>query len=88
MAIKLDIERIGLTDDFYANLAKTFPRSVPYVSAIRSGKILGTYPYLFTISMVVYKMCRPAVIWWEFSCDIDVDFDIEKFLSAYENYIR
>lgn len=85
---KFEIERVGLTDDFYADLAKKFPRNVPYISRTCAGAILDTYGYAFTISMVVCKCNKPTVIWWEFDCDIDVDFDIEKFLSAYENYIR
>lgn len=85
---KFEIERIGLTDDFYADLAKQFPRNVPYVSMTRTGMILDTYDYTFSISMVVYRNSRPTTIWWEFNCEIDIDFEIEKFLSAYENFIR
>lgn len=88
MAMKLDIERIGLTDDFYARLARSFPRSVPYVSTTRTGMILDTYDYTFSISMVVCGDSRPTTIWWDFNCEINIDFDIEKFLSAYEDFIR
>lgn len=50
--------------------------------------ILDTYDYTFSISMVVHRGGRPVTIWWEFNSEIDVDFDIEKFLSAYEDLIR
>lgn len=82
------IERIGFTDDFYADLAKQFPRNVSYIATTRTGTILDTYDYTFSISMVVYRNSRPITIWWDFNCEIDIDFDIEKFLSAYENFIR
>ena len=85
---KLGFGRIGLTDEFYADLAKRFPRNTLYVATTRTGMILDTYDYTFSISMVVHRGGRPVTIWWEFNSEIDVDFDIEKFLSAYEDLIR
>ncbi|MBQ2034057.1 MAG: hypothetical protein IIU75_04795 [Rikenellaceae bacterium] len=86
--------KITFTYDDYKALASQLPKNVPYISG-RATLSNGEHTCALTISMFVYPDGKTTVVWWDIefkdgrgTMTINNNFDIAKFVEAYENSVR
>lgn len=86
--------KITFTHDDYKTLASQFPKNVPYVSG-RATLSNGEHTCVLTVSMFIYPDGKAVTVWWDMeykddrgTMNLNSNFDIAKFIEAYENAIR